>query len=241
VSFPDHFSGHASLYAAARPTYPERLIAEIAALAPATAQAWDVGTGNGQAALLLTQHFDRVHASDASAGQIAEAPSHDRINIAVETAERCSLADTSCDLILAAQCLHWFDLPAFYAEAVRVLRPGGLLAAIGYGWWYVDDEVDAIIADLLRRLEPHWLPGNWMLIDGYRGIDFPGEEIRIPPAAIHLSWDRRQLEAYVLSWSVVQRLGTQVTDDCFAALRQVWPDGEQRRVTMPLAIRAARF
>lgn len=241
MRFEDHFSGHASLYAAARPTYPERVIADLAALAPAANLAWDVGTGNGQAALLLARHFEQVHASDASAEQIAEARADGRVTYAVEPAERCSLPDGGCDLILAAQCLHWFDLPAFWTEARRVLRPGGLLAAIGYGWWYVDERVDTIVAGLLRRLEPHWLPGNWMLIDGYRGIDFPGAEVRVPPAAIHLEWNREHLEAYILSWSVVQRLGTQVADDCFAALRDLWPDGERRRVTMPLAIRAARF
>jgi SAM-dependent methyltransferase len=241
VTFPDHFSGHAALYAAARPTYPDRLIADLAALAPGNAQAWDVGTGNGQSALLLASYFAHVHASDASAQQIAQARPHERVTYHVEPAEHCSLTEGSCDIILAAQCLHWFDLPTFFAEARRVLRPGGLLAAVGYGWWYVDDEVDAIMTGLLRRLEPHWLPGNWMLIDGYRGIDFPGEEVRVAPSAIHLGWDRAQLEAYVLSWSVVQRLGTGVADDCFAALRRVWPDGQQRRVTMPLAIRAARF
>jgi hypothetical protein len=122
-----------------------------------------------------------------------------------------------------------------------VLRPGGLLTAIGYGWWYVDEEVDAVVARLLQRLEQHWLPGNWMLIDGYRAIDFPGEEVRVPPAAIHLAWDRRQLEDYVRSWSIVQRLGEEVTEDCFAALRSIWADGDVRHVTMPLAIRAARL
>lgn len=241
MSFPDHFSGHASLYAAARPTYPERLIADLAALAPGSALAWDVGTGNGQSARLLAGHFEAVFASDPSAQQIAQAQPHERVTFAVEPAERCSLADGSADLILAAQSFHWFDLPAFFAEARRVLRPGGLLAAIGYGWWYVDEEVDAVVARLLQRLEQHWLPGNWMLIDGYRAIDFPGEEVRVPPAAIHLAWDRRQLEDYVRSWSVVQRLGEEVTEDCFAALRSIWADGDVRHVTMPLAIRAARL
>lgn len=241
MTLPDHFSGHAPLYSAARPTYPLSLIAEIAALAPGRTRAWDVGTGNGQSARLLAAHFEQVFATDASAAQVSEAVPHERVTYAVEPAETCSLPDGSCDLILAAQCLHWFDHPVFFAEASRVLRPGGLLAAIGYGWWYVDEEVDAVVATLLKRLEPHWLAGNWMLIDGYREIDFPGEEVRLPPAAIHLDWSRQQLEAYVRSWSVVQRLGEQVTEDCRAALRAVWPDGQRRHVVMPIVSRAARL
>src|SRR5438067_13324255 len=120
ASFPDLFSGHAALYARARPTYPESLIAEVAALAPGNKLAWDAGTGNGQAARLLARHFQRVHASDASAEQIAVAEPHPQINFAVEPAERCSLPDASCDLVLAAQALHWFDRDLFYAEVRRV-------------------------------------------------------------------------------------------------------------------------
>jgi SAM-dependent methyltransferase len=241
MTFPDHFSGHAPLYAASRPTYPPSLIGEIAALAPGRAQAWDVGTGNGQSALLLAEHFASVFASDASASQIAEAKPLERVIYAVEPAERCSLSNASCDLILAAQCFHWFDHPSFYEEAQRVLRPGGLLAVIGYGWWYVDEEIDAIVATLLKRLEPHWLAGNWMLIDGYRGVALPGTEVRLPPAAMHLRWQRTEIEAYVRSWSVIQRLGEEVTADAFARLREVWPDGETRHVVMPLVSRAARL
>lgn len=242
MTFADHFSGHAPLYATARPTYPDSVIAELVRLSPGRAQAWDVGTGNGQSAIMLADHFEAVFASDASAPQIAQAKPHPHISFAVEPAEHCSLPDASCDLILAAQCIHWFDHPRFFAEARRVLRPGGLLAAIGYGWWYVDLEVDAIIgAKLLKPLEPHWLRGNWLLIDGYRELALPGEEVRLTPAAIHLAWDRTAVEAYVLSWSVVQRLGTEVTDDAFAELRAVWPDGQKRQVTMPIVSRAARL
>lgn len=115
-----------------------------------------LGRGHRQwaAALLLARHSERVHASDASALQMGEAPTDFRVTYAVAPAERCSLADSSCELILAA---------------------------VDYGWWYVDDEIDAMLSGLIRRLEPHWLLGNWMLIDGYRGIDFPGEEVRVPP------------------------------------------------------------
>lgn len=35
------------------------------------------------------------------------------------------LADRSVDFITAAQAFHWFDGPAFRAECLRVLRPGG--------------------------------------------------------------------------------------------------------------------
>jgi SAM-dependent methyltransferase len=236
------FSGHARLYATARPTYPDSLIDEIASLSPGRGQAWDCGTGNGQAACALAGRFAQVYASDASAEQIAAAEPHPRITYATEPAEQCGLADGSCDLVLAAQAIHWFDLDRFYDEVRRVLRPGGLLAAIGYGWFYVDPEVDAIVGrTLLAPLQSEWAEGNWRLIDGYRGIPFPGEEVRLTPAAIHRTWTRAQLEAYVLSWSAVQRLSEDVAADAIAALAEVWPDDQPRHLIMPIISRAARL
>lgn len=242
MRFTDLFSGHAELYASARPTYPEHFIAQIAGLAPGRAQAWDVGTGNGQSARSLARYFDQVFATDPSEAQIAAATPAEGVRYAVEPAERCSLPDSSCDLILAAQAAHWFEPAAFGAEVRRLLRPGGVVAAIGYGWWYVDPEVDAIIGDLLlKSVESHWLPGNWLLIDAYRALELPGNEIRITPAAIHLGWERAEVEAYVRSWSVVQKLGESVTDEAFAALRGIWPDGQKRHVTMPIVSRVHRL
>lgn len=191
---------------------------------------------------MLAQHFARVHATDPSAGQIGEAAPHERINFAVEPAESCSLSDASCDLVLAATALHWFDHPRFFAEAKRVLRPGGLLAAIGYDWFYVDPQVDALIgARLLKPLAPYWAAQNWLLIDAYRTLEFPGEEVRLTPSAIHLRWTREQLEAYVRSWSAVQRLGEDTTRPAFAELAALWPNDERRPVVMPMLTRCARL
>jgi SAM-dependent methyltransferase len=242
MTFADHFSGHAALYRRARPTYPQRLIADLAELSPGRRQAWDAGTGNGQSARMLADHFDAVFATDASIGQIVEAAPHPRVRFAAERAEQCSLPDASCDLVVAAQCIHWFDHPRFFAEARRVLRPNGLLAAIGYDWLYVDDRVDEIVGrTILKPLEPLWAAENWLLVDGYRTIDFPGEEVRLSPAAIHMDWTREQVENYVRSWSAVQRLGEEIVQAGFAELAREWPDSQSRHVVMPILSRASRL
>src|SRR5438132_213598 len=90
--FKDHFSTHAADYRAFRPTYPPELFAFLAASAPARDLAWDCGTGNGQAALLLADHFARVFATDASAGQLTNAEPHPKVEYAVAPAEACPLA-----------------------------------------------------------------------------------------------------------------------------------------------------
>ncbi|HEX8217525.1 MAG TPA: methyltransferase domain-containing protein [Allosphingosinicella sp.] len=244
-AFIDRFSELAVVYRAGRPTYPDQLFDALAALAPGRDLAWDVGTGNGQAATALARHFRAVHATDPSERQIAAAMPHGRVSYAEERAESVSLSDRSADLVLAAQSLHWFDLDGFYAEASRVLKPGGVLAAIGYDWMYVSPEIDRGINErLLPRLAPFWAPQNALLWAGYRSIPFPGDEIRIGAFAIYLDWSFDDVRAYVASWSAVRdfaaRGGQSALDESLSEIGALWGAG-QRRVVMPLHLRIARL
>ena len=246
-SFIDKFSDGSGRYRRARPTYPPELIARLAGLAPGRKLAWDSGTGNGQAAVALADHFEAVVATDASARQISEAVQADRVSYRVEAAERVSLPDGSVDLAVAAQAMHWFDLDRFYAQVRRVLRPGGLLAAIGYAWLYIDARLDAAIEEtLLEPMRSLWSPRNSLLWDGYRGIPFPGTEIRIGPSAIHLHWSLAELMDYVLTWSATRSWIAQAGEEPLIAARAkleaVWGHPEQRRhVVMPVQARVARI
>jgi ubiquinone/menaquinone biosynthesis C-methylase UbiE len=128
MAFKDHFSDRAAGYARARPRYPPQLFSALAGLTGARRLAWDCGTGNGQAAIGLAEHFDRVHATDASAAQLRQAEAHPRIRYEEAPESASGLAGHSADLVTVAQAAHWFDLDAFYREVNRVLRPGGVLA-----------------------------------------------------------------------------------------------------------------
>src|SRR5262245_37971020 len=132
-TFRDLFSSVANRYADFRPHYPAALFDYLATLAPRTSLVWDCAAGNGQATLDLAERFDRVIATDASKEQIASATPHRRVEYRVAPAEQSGLVDESVSLITVAQALHWFDLERFYAEAKRVLAPGGVLAAWAYG------------------------------------------------------------------------------------------------------------
>src|SRR4051794_13093173 len=132
TGFKDHFSGHAADYREFRPAYPPELFAFLAGVSPRRELAWDCGTGRGQPAVGLAEHFAKVFATDASAQQLANAEPHPGVEYAVAPAEKCPLPDGSVDLVMVAQALHWFDHDRFYAEARRVCRPAGLLAATCY-------------------------------------------------------------------------------------------------------------
>ena len=61
MTFADHFSEQSSLYASARPRYPDAVYAFVAQQAPARDHAWDCASGNGQAAEGLARHLERFY------------------------------------------------------------------------------------------------------------------------------------------------------------------------------------
>lgn len=163
MRFKDHFSGHAGQYARFRPRYPEALFSYLALLAPVREFAWNCATGNGQAAIGLAAHFERVIATDASSQQIESAEPHARVEYRVAPAENSRLPADSIDLVTAAQALHWFDIPAFFAEAQRVLKPGGVTAVWAYNLLRISPEVDALVNRFYLETTAAFWPPNAQL------------------------------------------------------------------------------
>jgi ubiquinone/menaquinone biosynthesis C-methylase UbiE len=87
--------------------------------------------GNGQAAVALAARFTGVVATDASAEQVGNAFLHPRVEYRVAPAEASGLEAESVDLVTAAQAVHWFDVPAFFAEARRVPPAARLVSGVG--------------------------------------------------------------------------------------------------------------
>lgn len=241
------FALRSDQYARHRPTYPPALFAYLAALTAAHDQAWDGATGTGQAALGCAEFFAHVTATDLSAEQIQQAPRHPRVTYAVGPAEQTTLAAGTVDLITVAQAVHWFDLPRFYAECRRVLKPGGVLAVWGYAFFAIEPALDAVIAEkFLPRLEPFWAAGNRILMDGYRALPFPFAEVPARPGFnILLDWNRTQLLDYLRTWSGVKRYLAEQGHDPVADLERelapLWPEpATVKLVTMPLALKVGR-
>jgi ubiquinone/menaquinone biosynthesis C-methylase UbiE len=246
MTFPDYFSDHADRYEALRPTYPDALFAYLASLVPAHDLAWDCATGNGQAALGLTPHFDAVVATDASPQQIALAPPHPKVSYLVAPAERTPLKDGSVDLVTVALALHWFDLDRFYAEVRRVVRPGGVIACWTYHLQTVSPDVDAVVRRLYADiLGPYWSPEVRHIENGYRSLPFPFEEITPPPFCLVQKWEMHRMVAFMGTWSGSQRYRKETGKDPLDAIRDeltaAWGDSYNvRMVAWGLHLRVGR-
>jgi len=246
-TFPDHFSAVAASYADFRPNYPAALFAWLATLTPGHRLAWDCAAGSGQASVDLARHFDRVVATDASAQQIAAARPHPKIEYRVAPAEASGLGDASVDLITVAQALHWFDLDRFYAEARRVLKPAGVLAAWTYGVLILEDpQINERVQIFYRdTVGPYWPPERHHVETGYRDLPFPFPEIAAPPLQMETSWDLTQLLGYFRSWSATGRYVAERGSDPVLALADelvpLWGDPARRRtIAWPLSLRVGR-
>ena len=236
VTFKDHFSDRAAIYAACRPTYPAALFAYLAGLVPRRDCAWDCGTGSGQAAVGLAAHFARVVATDASEAQLGHAVPHPRVAYRVARAEASGLAAGSVDLVTVAQALHWFDIDAFHAEARRVLAPGGALAVWTYGDVALDEPaLDAALHRFTREtVGPYWPPERRLVDEGYRTVPFPWREVAAPRFDLTQTWTPAELAGYLRSWSATARYraahGRDPVDEVEAELRGAWGDPDARRV-----------
>ncbi len=244
--FKDHFSSLAEGYAAFRPGYPPELFSWLAGLVDGHALAWDCGTGNGQAAGLLAAHFEQVYASDASAAQIAQAQGPANVRFAVAPAEASGLPEASVDLLMVAQAAHWFDLPAFYAEVRRVLRPGGVIALLTYAHHRVDAVIDVpSLVFYEQTVGPYWPPERRWVETGYRDLPFPFAEIQAPAFALSADWDLAHFLGYQATWSATKAYRAATGQDPMpalaAAIAPLWGAPETRRtVRWPLSLRVGR-
>jgi SAM-dependent methyltransferase len=245
--FKDHFSTHAADYARSRPTYPPELFAFVASLPPERRLAWDVGTGNGQAALGLAAHFDRVIATDPSEEQLQSAFPHDRVEYRRATAENSGLDARAFDTLTVAQAAHWFDLDRFYGEVRRVLKPGGAVAI----WCYILTRVSPEIDEVIDRyyygtVGPYWPRERKLVDDGYASLPFPFDEVPAPDLEIILPWTLADMIAYLRTWSptrlYIKANGVDPVALVEPELTAVWGAPEiPRDVRWPIRMRAGRY
>jgi SAM-dependent methyltransferase len=137
------FGTRAVAYAQHRPGYPVDAVRW--ALAPVTdsgaanlrgVAVLDLAAGTGKLTEVLAAQGAEVVAVDPDPAMLAELS---RRLPSVQTlsgrAELIPVPDSTFDAVVAGQAFHWFDMDKAMGEIARVLRPGGVVAAL----WNLED------------------------------------------------------------------------------------------------------
>ena len=240
------FSRVSEEYAASRPLYPPELFAWLASSVRCRETAWNAATGNGQAAVGLVTHFDRVIATDLSPAQLQHAKPHPRIEYRVAPAEESGLAADSVDLVVAAAAIHWLDRDRFYREADRVLHHGGVLAAWTYHVAEAGPPLDRILWPFYKDVVgSYFAPGARMVDSHYDSLTLPGKALRSPAFRATVRWSAEEVLRFVRTWSGVQSYMEATKQDpveqIAGAVREAFgSDDSVQEVSWPLYIRAAQ-
>ena len=244
--FKDHFSAQAVEYARFRPHYPDELFRYLASIVPEKDLAWDCATGNGQAAIALAGEFEHVIATDASEKQIANTTPHPRVEYRIAAAENSGIDSNTIDLVAIAQALHWFDLDRFYAEAICVLKPQGVIAAWAYNLLRTTPAIDAVVNHYYSNVVGAFWPAERALVEKFDQLAFPFTEIATTPSFDMVTvWNVEHLLGYLRTWSATQRFIAANNRDPLQSieneLRSEWGKAEQlRRVVWPLTLCVGR-
>jgi ubiquinone/menaquinone biosynthesis C-methylase UbiE len=241
----DLFSKQAAAYARWRPGYPSELIEYIVSFVQHREAAWDCATGNGQAAVLLAEHFEEVIATDLSNEQLKFARPHPKVSYSQGPAEKTNFADNSFDLITVAQAYHWIDHEAFCKEAKRIAKDGAVVAVWGYDLCVTEN---ATLNDLFNSFYrdvtgPYWDAARRYVDEHYRTVYFDFEEIPSERSfSINMHWALEDMRGYLNSWSAVQKYisvnNHNPVDDFIEEMKPHWK--EVMTVEFPLFLRMGR-
>ncbi|VAX06152.1 hypothetical protein MNBD_ALPHA03-557 [hydrothermal vent metagenome] len=251
TGFKDYFSTQSKAYGRFRPQYPEELYEYLSGLCEDHELAWDCATGTGQAAGGLSDYFNNVVATDASATQIENTQGPGNVVFQSGFAEKSGLAAQSVDIITVAQALHWFDLDGFYREARRVLKPNAVLAVWTYNLLEVGEEnIDLIIKRFDEEIVGEYWPEERQLVrDNYAAIDFPfneeGRAASIPEFNMTMRWSLDDLMGYLATWSSVAAYkaakGCDPLREIYSDLCAVWGAANNKKnIKWPLSFKIGR-
>lgn len=243
----DLFSKQSDLYARYRPTYPKELYEYILSFVKDKNTAWDCATGNGQAAVVLADHFKKIIATDISTAQIEKAIFKENIEYKVCSAESTPFEENTFDLVTVAQAYHWIKWDEFKKEVTRVSKTDAVIAV----WMYYnhttgDKQIDDAVRDFYENVtKPYWDYERRYVEELYNTVEFDYELLAVKQFETVLNWQREDLLGYISSWSAVQKMikvnGHSPIPIIEEEIKKLWPEDEVKKVTFPIYLKLGKI
>jgi SAM-dependent methyltransferase len=172
----DQFSGFADVYDRYRPAVPSVIVDILTRLAHVSRPALviDLGCGTGLSTRVWAGRAESVIGIEPNADMRTEAECRSvdltgiRYQYGVSTTT--GLPDGCADIVTVSQALHWMEPTGTFAEIARLLRPGGVFAAI-------DNDSPPLVDWEVERIEQAFM-AHCRRISEQHGIDYPGQLLR---------------------------------------------------------------
>lgn len=146
------FTGFADTYDRARPAvpdYPVNIIRRYLGHTPDTVV--DLGCGTGLSTRIWKGRCRRVIGIDPSGDMLAAARGKEGEGLSFRQGcgSDTGLPDACADAVVCSQSFHWMEPGPTLREIDRILKPGGVFAAIDYDWppvagWRAEREYEKI-------------------------------------------------------------------------------------------------
>ncbi len=237
------FGNCAKAYETYRPYYPEELYAWLSSINSDAQLALDCGTGNGQAATALAQHFDQVIAVDVNYNQLKHCRKKDNVTYLCSSAEHLCIADNSIDLIISASAAHWFNLEKFYHESKRLLKPNGNIVLWTYTWPEAEDtDINTTLVDIKNSMANYWPQSSRYHLEKYQNLPFPFQQIGSPCYCLETHWNIEALINFLNTWASIRNYiaekDAHFLTQTEKVLRACWPSNHKIKFKFPLYIKA---
>jgi len=224
----ERFSGFADLYDQVRPTPPDAAADMLRAYAGvARPVVVDLGAGTGLSTRWCARWAGRTIGVEPSDDMraVAMAASPHGIEWVNGWSHATGLPDATADLVVIVQALHWMEPVSTFTEVARVLRPGGVFAALDCDWPpSIGNCVAEAAWDRCRGLAKAY---EARLAAGESGdaltapLEAADEQLDLP---VHFGRDpnkHRQMAVGVQAWSKDEHLGRMMASGLFRSCREV--------------------
>ena len=185
------------------------LMGWLASLPADNSVALECGAGKGELAQYFTRKFQTAGALDVKP---YSSPNLCNPCFVESSADDLPFENNSIDLITSMQSLHHFDVQKHICEAERVLRKGGIFAALCWGHIQLPNWVEVAYREFFAAIAPYWECERPWVLSGYEGLVFKGEALNLPATMMTRHVSMGELELEFVRWGATQKAVAHGTD-----------------------------